>query len=149
MLDRELNSDFSLKNDFIQTSLNLFSVKMVWFSVLLVIPIITVILLSLVLTISIRKRDKYFWNIKSPPRLPLIGNGLMFFKKPAPQILRNLHSAVKEHGRVVKFWLLNDVIIVVTDPKISEVIFISLEQYYVYLSSVHLFVNLRVKLRVL
>ncbi|XP_055711743.1 cytochrome P450 4d1-like isoform X1 [Phlebotomus papatasi] len=61
-------------------------------------------------------------KIRGPPKYPLIGNGNIFLGASPPEILQNIGKLVKEYGKVLRVFLGLDLLIFVTDPKLTEVL---------------------------
>lgn len=57
------------------------------------------------------------WNIKGPKALPLIGNGLDLINKTPPEFIQIIHGYLKNHGKFLRIWLGNQLLIMMTDPK--------------------------------
>lgn len=60
-------------------------------------------------------------NVPCLPHHPILGHGKSFLGKTPPEILSTIWNAQKDLGRVVKYNLLENIVLTISDPKVAEV----------------------------
>lgn len=62
------------------------------------------------------RKIQLVWNFKGPRALPLIGNGLELANKTTIEFIQIIGRYLREHGRTVRLWLGNQLVIICNDP---------------------------------
>uniref|UniRef100_A0A1B0CSB4 Cytochrome n=1 Tax=Lutzomyia longipalpis TaxID=7200 RepID=A0A1B0CSB4_LUTLO len=61
-------------------------------------------------------------KIRGPPVLPIVGNGLLFFGKSPPEILKTAENLMQTYGKLARVWIGNTLNVMLCDPKYVEVL---------------------------
>lgn len=62
------------------------------------------------------------WNFPGPKALLLIGNGLELVNKSSIEFIKIVRGYLKNHGKFVRIWLGNQLVVLCSDPKDIQVI---------------------------
>lgn len=82
--------------------------------VAIVLPLLPVIL-------AFQRKRAVLKNVPGMKEFPVIGHGLHYLNKTPPQIVETVFRGFKECGKVWKLFLLHEVQVIVSDPKVLEV----------------------------
>lgn len=88
----------------------------------IVLSLFAIILLSILpVVLSSARKRRMLRNMPGMKEVPVLGHALYYLNKSPAQIMDTVWRAFGECGRVWKMFLLHDVQVVVSDPKVCEV----------------------------
>lgn len=88
----------------------------------IVLSLFAIIILSLLpVVLSTARKRRMLRNMPGMKEVPVLGHALYYLNKTPAQIMETVWRAFGKCGRVWKMFLLHDVQVVVSDPKVCEV----------------------------
>lgn len=106
------------------TSLQLFiwsgQVNMAW--LIIITALVSAIVLPLLpVILAFYRKRRVLKNVPGMKEFPIIGHGLHYLNKTPPEIVQTVFKGFQECGKVWKLFLLHEVQVIVSDPKVLEV----------------------------
>ncbi|CAO1410710.1 unnamed protein product [Diamesa serratosioi] len=81
-------------------------------------------IVSIIFVIILKNAKRIYLASKlvGPKGYPIVGNGLLFFNKTPLEVIEIVRNLIQKYGRFMKIWMMDDLMIVVLDPKDVEII---------------------------
>lgn len=93
---------------------------MVWLVVLTAL-VGAIFLPLLPVIIKFHRKKRVLRNVPGMKEFPIIGHALHYLNKSPPEIVQTVFKGFQECGKVWKLFLLHEVQVIVSDPKVLEV----------------------------